>query len=300
MYIYIYDFHWRSWCQTRRNNEQWLQKHMIRIRSKHRSTMEHVPVHPQLMLKPATFWTAHIDISRKHIETPNAIAWYHKLPISRVHCDQFYFKKIRSICHRVPHFDHQRAHTTRSLQAMPVPSPHTSPPRGFQTWYLKEWEGPGGVATKDWIPTTASSDTLVWGSSFNLGDYSGAGKPTKWATLIHGFLSWRPWFGMIWDSIFLGHKAIEQYNQSFQVAQVCVDWRWISVPLRWVFDLLYLGQTFYVGADSIWRLFYKEWSKCIAHDRNYAASRIYCVERKRVSSLHMLHWWGINHAGLAN
>ena len=62
------------------------------------------------------------------------------------------------------------------------PSPHTSPLRGFRTWYLKEWEGPGGVATKDWIPTTASSDTLVWGSSFNLGDYSGAGKPTKRTT----------------------------------------------------------------------------------------------------------------------
>ena len=181
------------------------------------------------------------------------------------------------------------------------PSPHTSPLRGFRTWYLKEWEGPGGVATKDWIPTTASSDTLVLGSSFNLGDYSGAGKPTKWTTLIHGFLSWRPWFGMIWDSFFLGHKAIEQYNQSFQVSTgTCVDWRWISVPLRWFFDLLYLWQTFYVGADSIWRLFYKEWSKCIVHDRNYAASRIYCVERKRVSSLHTLHWWGINHAGLAN
>jgi hypothetical protein len=124
-----------------------------------------------------------------------------------------------------------------------------------------------------------------------LGDYSGAGKPTKWATYTW-VLKLKT---LIWDDLGLNCWDTKQSSTG-----TCVDWRWISVPLRWVFDLLYLGQTFYVGADSIWRLFYKEWSKCIAHDRNYAASRIYCVERKRVSSLHMLHWWGINHAGLAN
>ena len=153
------------------------------------------------------------------------------------------------------------------------PSPHTSPLRDFRTWYLTG-EGPGSVATK-----VTSSDTLVSGSSFNCGIIQALASLQSEQLCTWVLEQLRPWLGMIWDwfartqSNRAKHMIVYRLTLDFSAPQVSF---WSS----------YLWQTFYVGADSPWCLFHKEWSKCIAHDSNYASIRIYYVERKRIKPAH--------------